>query len=239
MEAGEELFELGVRKQKGIATGEENVADLGSVFEILDGPVPLGFEFLVRNPGDDTGAGAVSAVGRAAVGDEEEDAIGIAMDKAGDGHVGVLTTGVGHFRGIGVGFLDAGNDLTPDGAIGVRRVDEVEEMGRDRGGELGAGQKDASAFFVTEGKMLLNVREGRHPVLELPFGRIPVFGGHVFVGPVTWSRGCEGYLAQSPISVDQFWDRSKISGGGEFYRRGAGCGEGRRGFVGRAGRILE
>lgn len=47
VQAGDEVFELGIRQQKGVATGEEDVADLGGVFEIFDGPVPLGFELLI------------------------------------------------------------------------------------------------------------------------------------------------------------------------------------------------
>lgn len=97
VEFGEELFEFVIGKEEGVATGEEDVADLRGVFKILDGLVPLGFELLVGDAGNDAGASAVAAVGGAAVGDEEEDAVGIAVDESGDGHVGVFATGIGHF----------------------------------------------------------------------------------------------------------------------------------------------
>lgn len=159
---------------------------------------------MIGNAGDDPGTGAIPAIGGTTVGDEKEDAIGIAMDEAGDGHVGVFATRVGHFGGVGVGLFDPGNDLTTNGAIGIRGVDQVEEVGRDRGGKLGAGQEDAGALLFGEGEVFLDLFEGGHPVFQLPLGRIPVFGRHVFIGPVTWGGGCEGYLAQISGIVGQF-----------------------------------
>ncbi len=128
-------------------------------FEILDGLIPLGFKFLVRNAGNDAGPGAVSAVGCAAVGDEKKDAIGVAVDESRDRHVGILATRVGHFQRVGVGFFDARDDLPADRAIGISGVDEVEEVRRDGGGQFGPGEENAGAFFLGENEVFLDVGE--------------------------------------------------------------------------------
>lgn len=185
-EAGEEFFKFPIGEEEGIAAGEEDVADLWGAFEVFDGGVPLGFELLVGDAGDDAGAGAVSAVGGAAVGDEEEDAVRIAVDEAGDGHVAVFATGIGHFGGVGVGFFDAGDDLAADGAVGISGVDEIEEVGSDGGGELSAGEDDAGALFFAEGEVLFDLFQGGNAVFQLPLGGVPIFRGDVFVFPISW-----------------------------------------------------
>ena len=128
-------------------------------FEILDGLIPLGFEFLVRNAGNNAGPGAVAAVGCAAVGDEKKDAIGVAVDESWDRHVGILATGVGHFRRVGVGFFDARDDLPADRAIGIGGVDEVEEVRRDGGGQFGPGEENTGSFFFRKSEVFLDVGE--------------------------------------------------------------------------------
>ena len=128
-------------------------------FEILDSLIPLGFESLVRNSGNDAGAGAVAAVGCAAVGDEKKDAIGVAVDESGDWHVRILATGVGQFREVGVGFLDARDDLSADRAIGIGGMNEIEEVRRDGSGQFGPGEENAGSFLFRECKASLDVGE--------------------------------------------------------------------------------
>ena len=130
-----ETFEHGlepvVGEEEGIAAGEEDVADFRVGFEVAVGGFEFGVEFLFAGAADDAAAGAVAAVGGAAVGDEEEDAVRVAVDEAWDGHVGVFAAGVGHFFLMVPCFLDARDDLTADGAIRVGGVDEVEEVRGD------------------------------------------------------------------------------------------------------------
>lgn len=95
--AGEELVELFVREEEGISTREEDIADFGVLFEVAEGFVEIGVELLLTGSADDAAAGAVAAVGGAAVGDEEENPVGVTMNQAGDGHVGIFAAGVGHF----------------------------------------------------------------------------------------------------------------------------------------------
>ena len=54
MEFTEEFFEFGVGEEEGVTTGEADVTDWGGLFEIFDRVIPLGFEFLIRDAGDDT-----------------------------------------------------------------------------------------------------------------------------------------------------------------------------------------
>lgn len=128
-------------------------------FKILNGLIPLGFEFLVRNAGNDAGAGAVAAVGCAAVGDEKKDAIGVAVDESGDWHVGILATRVGKFRRVGVGFFDAWDNLSADRTIGIGGVNEIEEVRRDGSGQFSPGEENAGSFFFRESEASLDVGE--------------------------------------------------------------------------------
>lgn len=180
-------------------------------FEILDGLIPLGFQFLVGDAGHDPRARAVAAVGSAAIGDEEKDAVGITMNKSRDRHVGILSTGIGHFRRISQGFFDPRDDLAPDGAIRIRGVDEIEKVGRNGRGQLGSREENPGALFFGEGQVFLNVGEGGDAVLELPLGGVPVFSRYVLVGPVTRSRRSEGEFAQIGEIVRYIQERSKIS----------------------------
>jgi len=143
VQTGEDFFEAGVREQQGVTAGEQDVADFRCVFEILEGCFPLGFKFLVGYTGDHSTAGAVATVGGTAVGDEKENAVWVAVDEPGDGHVGILAAGVAHFRGVGERFFDPGDDLSADRAVGVVGVDEVKKVGGDRHRELIAGELNA------------------------------------------------------------------------------------------------
>ncbi len=106
-QTGEDLVELVVREEQGIAAGKQDVADLGVLFEIFESRLPLGFQMLLADTGNDSRARAVAAVGGAAVGHEEQHPVRIAMDQSGHGHVGILAAGIGHFLGSVPAFLDA------------------------------------------------------------------------------------------------------------------------------------
>lgn len=93
-QTGEDFVESVVGEKQGIPTGEEDVANGRGLFEVFESGFPLSFEFLVGDTGDDARARAVATVGGAAVGNEEENTVGVAVDQAGDGHVGVFTAGI-------------------------------------------------------------------------------------------------------------------------------------------------
>ena len=73
--------------------------------------------------------------------------------------MGIFATGVGHFRGVSVGFLDARDDLSADRAIGIGGVNEVEEVRRDGSGQLGPGEENTSTLFFGENQVFLDVGE--------------------------------------------------------------------------------
>ena len=71
-------------------------------------------------------------------------------------------------------FLDARDDLAADRAVGIVRVDQVEEMRGDRHRELGAGQQHAGAFLGGEFDPLLELGERLDAVLQLPLRILPM-----------------------------------------------------------------
>ena len=97
------------------------------------------------------------------------------MDQSRHRHVGILTAGVRHVVGRSPGFLDPRDDLSPDRAIGIVALDQVEEMWRDGEREFVAGKKHAGPFLIGESEMLLELRQGGDAILELPFPVVPEF----------------------------------------------------------------
>lgn len=71
VQSGEDFLESGIREEQGVTAGDEDIADLWCFFQILECSFPLCLEFLVGGTGDDSAAGAVAAVGGAAVSNEE------------------------------------------------------------------------------------------------------------------------------------------------------------------------
>lgn len=159
-------------------------------FEVFEGSLPLSFEVLFADAGDDAGAGAVATVGGAAICDEEEDTIRVAVDEAGDGHVRVLAAGICEFFGGCPAFLDAWDDLATDGAVRVVFINKVEEMRCDGHGQLVAGEEDTCAFLVAEVDIFFKVGKGVDPVTKLPFVIGPGFHGGV--RPVAGCMRMEG-----------------------------------------------
>jgi len=127
----QEIFQFVIGKKQGITTGKENIADFGVRFEIAKSFFEVGVQFLFPGAAYDAAAGAIPAVGGAAIGNEKEDPVGIPMDEAGDGHVIVLAAGIGHFALAEDGLFEAGNDLPPDWAMRVGWIDQVEKMWSD------------------------------------------------------------------------------------------------------------
>ena len=87
----------------------------------------------------------------------------------------ILAARVAHFPGGRVGFLDARNDLPPDRAVLVRRIDQVEEIRRDGQGQLVVGEARARPLLRREGRhQPLQLLQRGDPVLELPVPVVPV-----------------------------------------------------------------
>ena len=189
-QATEDFLQLGIRKEQGIAPGKQDVANLRVLLEVAEGGLPLGFEVLLADAGDDARTGAVAAVGGAAVGDEKEHAVGVAVDQAGDRHVGILAARVGHFLRSVPALLDPRDHLAADRAIGVVAIDQVEIVRRDRHRQLAACQQHAGALLVGELQPFFQRRQRGDAVLQLPGGVVPF--GHRFRRPVAGGVGAEG-----------------------------------------------
>jgi hypothetical protein len=195
-QAGEQRVELGIGEEQGITAGEQHIAHLGVTFQVAEGGLEFGVQFLLAHAGDDAAARAVAAVARTAVRHEEEHAVRVAMHEARHGHVAVLAAGIAHLIGIFPGFLDARDDLPADRAAGIGGVHQVEIMRGDRHRQLVAGEQHAGAFLVGEREMLLQLLQRRDPVSELPGGVVPVGGGDVFIKPIARSVGAKLLLRQ-------------------------------------------
>lgn len=146
-EFAEEVVEFVIGKEEGVAAAQEDVADFGVFADVLESGFEFGVEVVILGVGDEATAGAVTAIGGAAVGDEKEDTVGVAVDDAVDGFGCFLANGVEAFFGGGMGFTRAGDDLATNGVVGVVGIDEVEEVGGNREGELLVGEVAPGAFI--------------------------------------------------------------------------------------------
>ena len=175
--------------------------------QVAESGLKFGVQLLLSHAGDDAAAGAVAAVAGAAVSDQEQHAVRVAVNEAWHRHVAVLAAGVTHFIGVFPGFLDAGDHLLADGAVGVLGVNEVEIVRRDGHGQLVPREQHAGALFLGQGQVLLQLGQGGDPVFELPGGAVPVCDGDVFGGPIARSVGAELLLRQRGGIVHVLRDR--------------------------------
>ncbi len=171
----EQILELFIAEQQRIAATKQHIADGGGPGDVVDLPVELRMEIVAGGVADQTRPGAIPAVRRAAVGDQKQHAVGIAMHQTRHGRMGVLAARIAHFPGGGMGFLQPRNDLAADGAILVRRIDQVEEVRRDGQRELGIGQLRAGVFLRRQGgHQFLKLRQGGDTMFKLPLPTIPI-----------------------------------------------------------------
>ena len=159
------------------------------LLQIGDGLIEVGLEFLLTRTADHTRTRAIAAVGGTAVGHQEKDAVGVAVDESRHGHVGVLAAGIGHLLRGDTSLPDLGNDLPADRAGRIFRLDEVEVVGGDGEGQLVAGENDPGAFLRSEHKMLLESLKGGDAVAELPLPVVPLGGGRFL--PKSGIRGAK------------------------------------------------
>ncbi len=126
------------------------------------------------------------------------------MDQAGHRHVGIFAARVRHVVGRGPGFLDPRDDLPPDRAVGIVSLDQVEEMWRDGERELVAGKQHTGPLLIGEGEMLLELRQSRDAILELPFPVIPEFRRDI--GEVSGRMGDELFSVLFAFGKSEHFD---------------------------------
>ena len=176
------FLELVVAENQRVATGKKHVAHFGVFFEITKRFLEIGVQFLFAHATDDAAARAISAVTGATIGHEKEHAVRIAMHQSRHRHVRIFAARIGHVVRRRPRFFDPRNDLTPDRAIRIIALDQIEKMRRDGERELRAGKQNAAAFFIRKFEMLLELGERSDPIFQLPFPIIPEFGRDI--GPI-------------------------------------------------------
>ena len=152
--------------------------------DILQAGLELGVKIIRLGVGNQPAARAVTAIRGAPVGDQEEDAVRITVDDARDGHGAFLADRVLGFARSDIGFFDARDDLPTDRTVRILGVDQVEEMGRDRQGQLMRGKETTFPLFLGQRQPLLELRKGGDAVAELPVPVVPLRGGHVLPEPL-------------------------------------------------------
>ncbi len=177
-EPAQDLLEQLRREGQAVAAGDEDVADLRGPPQVLElGLVVAAVEVLGR-VADDPRAGAVPAVRGALGRDEHQHAIGVAVDEPRHRGVAVLGEGVLHHRGEGLLLAAGRDDLAADRVVGVVRVDQADEVGRDVDTEL-VRRRQAQALIVGEVQDRLDLGEVVDPVTQLPAPVVPLLVGDV------------------------------------------------------------
>ena len=108
--------------------------------DVINLPVELGVEIVAAGVADQPRTRAVPAIRGAPVRHQEQHPVGVSVHQPGHGRMRILAAGVAHLPGRDMGLLDPRDDLPADRAVLVRRVNQVEEIGRDGQRQLVVGQ---------------------------------------------------------------------------------------------------
>ncbi len=128
----EEVLETPVRQHQGVAAGEDDVANLGMLAQVLERRIELVERDLLRIS-DLAAARAKPTVGRADGADQEEDAVGVPVRDIRDRRILVLAERVDDSVDDLV-LVGRGDVLIPKGVAGL--LDRSERRGRDSEVEL-------------------------------------------------------------------------------------------------------
>ncbi len=175
---GEQAAEHLGRQSEGVAAGEQHVAHLGGVAQVIELEfVLVGFKGL-GGVAHDAAAGAVAAVTGALRGDEHQHAVRVAVHQAGHGAVLVLGQAVFHHAGERLEFFLGGDHLAAHRAGGVFSVHQAGEVRGDVQAEdaLGTG---AFAFTVGQPNHFFEFGDAVDAVFQLPLPVVPLLVGHV------------------------------------------------------------
>ena len=154
---------------------EKDVAHFGVLFQITERLLEIGVQFLFAHAAHDAAARAITAVARATIRHEKEDAIRITMHQARHRHVRVFPARIRHIVGRRPGLLDPRNHLPPNRAIRIVRSIRLKKCG-----------VTARASFVPESstplrssfdkfEVLLELGKRSDPIFQLPFPVVPEF----------------------------------------------------------------
>ena len=214
---GEHPVELVVREQQRVAAGQEHVADGrpgGDVGERLFQPLPGRAQGIVAHQ---TRAGAVTAVGRAAVGKQQQHPVGVAVDQARHRAHGALVERVVGFAGRTQGLAHRGHHRAAQRLGRVVRVEQAQVVGGD--GQRQAAARTRCLFLVGKVEHGGQPVEAADPVGQLPVPVVPEPGGDV--GEVFFSEALRGPGAESGLGRGQA-DHGRGRAGGAPAPGGAG-----------------
>ncbi len=93
----QQVIQTVVAEQKRITTAQENIAYLRMRADVFESFFVAGMEVVVLGIGYQAAAGAVAAVGCAAIGNEKQDAVGIAVNEPFHRHRVFLSYGIEQF----------------------------------------------------------------------------------------------------------------------------------------------
>ena len=133
------------------------------------------------------------------------------MDEARDRGVAVLGERVLHHPGEGAVLARGRDDLQADRVVGVLRVDQAHEVGRDIDPEL-VGHREALALLIGQLEDLLDLLEVVDPVAELPAPVVPLLVGDVLPDRGAAADGRRAVRAERAGRVGEV-DERRLGGG--------------------------
>ncbi len=123
---------------------------------------------------DQTASRAIPAIGRASIGYKEQHPIRIAMHQARHGRMGIFAHGIQHLLTRNDYLPRSRDHLLANRAFRIVAIDQIEEVRRDRHGQLLAGMLAARHFVPSQIDQRFELLEGRYAVPKLPSPILPI-----------------------------------------------------------------
>ena len=171
----EQPIDFVVRERERVAAGDQDVAHLGVLANVLDaaGPPELA-RAAGRRGADHARPRAVATIGRAQVRREEQDAVRVPVHEAGHRAVVVLSERVVVLAHALRPFARAGDDAPADRIVRRRRIEEAEIVRRHRQRQRARTALERGALVIRELDEALELLERVDAVAHLPMPVVPV-----------------------------------------------------------------
>ena len=195
LQGREQLLQTRVAEQERVAAGDEHIAHLGVLADVLDAPAHLLLAELGLAALGDAAAGAVPAVDGARIQREEQHPVRVLVD---DGLLGpglVLAERIRQLAGADARLGPHGDGLHPHRAERVLGVDERQVVRADADAEQRGGLLDAGALIGGQRHIPLELLEAAHGVALVPAPVAPLGIGGLGEQPAP-SLGTRGRTAR-------------------------------------------
>src|ERR1051326_249181 len=174
-QTAKQMVELFIAKKQRIPAAEQDVTNRRSAPDVIYLPVEFRVKVVSGRITNQARARAIPAISGAAVGDQEQHTIRIAVHQPRHRRVRIFATRVQHFPRSAMGFLKPRDYLPANRAILVCRVHEVEKIWRDGQRQLPVSQRRACTLLRSHGgQQTLKLVERRYSMLQLPLPIVPV-----------------------------------------------------------------